>query len=802
MKSFRVLLTAAIVVGVSFASSVRAETAGTPGQNDLVIAGGGKAPATVVVAANAGKWEARAATDLAHYIGLMTGARVPVARSAAAIAQALNGQGAVLVVGEEALRVKPELRRGLAAVAKKQPVLRADALVIVHDGNRVYLAGLNDQCHYYAVAGLLHAWGCEWYIPTEFGECVPTCDVLKVGDLDVAYAPPFEVRTYWISWVGDTSGREEFMNRNMMTLGVGVPSGHSLGRYVKEFVPKGKSVFNIPISDPSTAAHVAKKVENLYAEGKYFSLGMEDGIYSSDSPRDKKLMALRYDKYFMRPSVTDAFMEFYNNVARILEKKYPNSKAKIGFLAYSNMTIPPVHKIVAEKPLVAYLAPIDIDPIHGMDDPRSLPRREYKDILYGWAKVMQGRVVIYDYDQGMLVWRDIPNPSIQSFRQDVKHYRQAGILGVDTESRNAIGTTFINLHIRARLLWEPDVDLDACLAAFYPKFFGPTAVPMSKYWTAIYNAWANTIATEHEFFVAPAIYTPELMAQLRARMSEAEKLIQPLETKKNPTRNEKLYVARMKFMRLSFGILDAYTRMTAAAATDCDYKVAADAGAQGLATRERLTNMSGIFTTYRRYPEHGYAWWPGEVKQYRELLQCVDGAKGTLLMKLPLTWAFRRDPDDRGVKEGWATAPVDLTWWNGLKDAGSIESHMKNPGNWEMARTDLYLQAQGVLHANYDNYNGHAWYRTDVTLKPADVARAVHIRFPGLFNECWLYVNGKEVAHRKQRAIWWYNDYRFEWDVDLSGALKPGANVLALRIDNPHHMGGMFRRPFLHVAKK
>jgi len=81
-------------------------------------------------------------------------------------------------------------------------------------------------------------------------------------------------------------------------------------------------------------------------------------------------------------------------------------------------------------------------------------------------------------------------------------------------------------------------------------------------------------------------------------------------------------------------------------------------------------------------------------------------------------------------------------------------------------------------------------------------AGAVHIRFPGLFNDCWLYVNGQEVAHRDMKnPIWWLNDYKFEWDVDLSGKLQEGKNTLALRLYNPHHFGGMFRRPFLYTAK-
>jgi len=54
------------------------------------------------------------------------------------------------------------------------------------------------------------------------------------------------------------------------------------------------------------------------------------------------------------------------------------------------------------------------------------------------------------------------------------------------------------------------------------------------------------------------------------------------------------------------------------------------------------------------------------------------------------------------------------------------------------------------------------------------------------------------MAHRPQNAMCWNNDYRFEWDVELTGKLHPGTNTLVLRWHNPHHMGGIFRRPFLY----
>jgi hypothetical protein len=763
---------------------------------ELVIAENGQTAAVVVVAPNAGKWEKQAALDLAKYMQQMTGAKPALADDAEKIAAAMAGAGPLLIVGQQAIAAEPALQQMLAKAAKPNPTLKADAIAIKRNGNRVCIAGNNDGSHYYAVAELLRRWGCRWYMPGEIGECIPRHSRLTVKTTEYAYGPPFEVRHYWTSWNGDTTGADEFRYRNGMN-DVLVPNGHNLGGYTKDLIPPGKTMFNVPIAEDRTAQHVAQQVLPLYAEGKDVQLGMEDGVYESDSPIDKELISLQYDKYFLTQSYTDAFMTFYNKVAEILMAKAPNSKAHIGFLAYSNITLPPVKVKKAARPLVVYLAPIDIDPIHGIGDPKSGPNREYKAMIDGWAKVMDGRVVIYDYDQSMLVWRDIPNPSISATRRNIPYYAKAGILGVDTESRGAYATTWINLYIRSRLLWDPGLDVDAEIAAFYQNFYGAAAKPMAGYWNAIFQAWDETIATEHEYFVAPVIYTPELVATLRSHLAEAEAAAQANQASPDAKR----FADRMTLTRLSFNILDNYMAMVHAASAECDYAAAVAAGERALATREQLTSLNGIFTTYKNIGENGYAWFPGEVQQYRELIPLVAGPKGQLVGKLPLEWNFRRDPKDVGVREGWLTEPVDLSWWNSQKDPKSTESRRTNPGKWEKVRSDVYLQGQGIVTEDYLSYTGHGWYQTDIELTPEQVAGNIHLMFPGLFNECWLYINGSEVAHREFKGVWWMNDYRFEWDVATAGKFRPGKNSVVLRINNPHHFGGMFRRPFLYRAQ-
>ncbi|MDQ2732322.1 MAG: hypothetical protein M3Y56_11730, partial [Armatimonadota bacterium] len=356
-------------------------------------------------------------------------------------------------------------------------------------------------------------------------------------------------------------------------------------------------------------------------------------------------------------------------------------------------------------------------------------------------------------------------------------------------------TTFLNLFFRGQLMWNPDANVDAMLAEFYPKFYGPAAVPMAAYWNAIFLAWKNTAVTEHEFMAAPAIYTPDLVSQLQIHLQQAEAIMTDQNAKLGRLpRDWKKYQDRMHFTRLSFDIIQNYMAMTTATAQDCDYKKAAAFGEKALAAREALTTMNPTFTTYKNIGENGPAWFPGEVQTMKELSALTDGAKGTLIALTPLHWQFHRDAP---APAGWTYKGME----GGVPQDSTFASQDTTAANgWSPVRSDLYLQGQGILNPDGQSYLGHYWYQTSLNMKPEETGGKVHLMFPGLFNEVWLYINGKLVAHRDYNEPWWLGDYTFQWDVPLEGKLKPGINKIAVRGFNPHHFGGMFRRPFLYRA--
>jgi hypothetical protein len=288
-----------------------------------------------------------------------------------------------------------------------------------------------------------------------------------------------------------------------------------------------------------------------------------------------------------------------------------------------------------------------------------------------------------------------------------------------------------------------------------------------------------------------------LLDLLEGKLEAGLKAVEPLRAKANPRRDERLYLDRMRFTELAFTVLRRYMRMQRAV-NEVDFAAAVQHGDRGLAAREELTAMNAGFTTYKQIGEQGAAWWPGEVQQCRDLLARTAGQLGTLLAKTPLEWSFRRDPRDTGLALGWAYTPADLTEWLARGSALTLANRRDFTGGWEKVRTDSYFQAQGIRHPDQQSYTGYYWYQTPLELSAEQAQERARLIFPGLFNECWLYLNGELLAHREYTEPWWRNDYKFEWEVDLTGKLKAGGNLISLRGNNPHHFGGIFRRPFIY----
>ena len=72
---------------------------------------------------------------------------------------------------------------------------------------------------------------------------------------------------------------------------------------------------------------------------------------------------------------------------------------------------------------------------------------------------------------------------------------------------------------------------------------------------------------------------------------------------------------------------------------------------------------------------------------------------------------------------------------------------------------------------------GIGWYRRDLTLSDADATSIVHLNFEATYMDAEIWLNGESVA----RHAYGYTAFT----VDLTGKVRPGRNVIAVRLDHP-----------------
>lgn len=101
-------------------------------------------------------------------------------------------------------------------------------------------------------------------------------------------------------------------------------------------------------------------------------------------------------------------------------------------------------------------------------------------------------------------------------------------------------------------------------------------------------------------------------------------------------------------------------------------------------------------------------------------------------------------------------------------------------------------------------YTGYGWYRKYFTIDPEWVSKRISVEFEGAFREAEIYVNGKLAGTH-------HGGYT-GFSIDITGLLKQGKNVLAVRLNNNwnaalaprngdyNFTGGIYRDVYLVVT--
>ncbi|PWT73002.1 MAG: hypothetical protein C5B59_14445 [Bacteroidetes bacterium] len=117
---------------------------------------------------------------------------------------------------------------------------------------------------------------------------------------------------------------------------------------------------------------------------------------------------------------------------------------------------------------------------------------------------------------------------------------------------------------------------------------------------------------------------------------------------------------------------------------------------------------------------------------------------------------------------------VDATAWKNPDFDDSKWAHMNLPGLWESKGMGL------------EDLDGLVWFRKEITIDPEDADKQAVLELDKIDDSDDSYVNGTKVGSMKNQ----YNEQRRY--VIPPGVLKPGRNVIAVRVEDTGGGGGIY----------
>jgi hypothetical protein len=231
-----------------------------------------------------------------------------------------------------------------------------------------------------------------------------------------------------------------------------------------------------------------------------------------------------------------------------LEKSHPGKQ--VGIYAYATHPNPPMKA----RPLPGYATmavhmPWEFCHVHAVADPACGPNRRYNSYLLGWNSMVQHSGVYEFYGHFFVgaTW-----PIVHSIRRDIPYFHQLGIERFISESQQHWATQGLNLYLAAKLLWDPDTDVDALLAEYFERFYGKAAGPMRRYFERWEEAMVATAAEGDGSYEWLRMFTNPMVAETGQYLAEAERL-----AAQDTVKVQK----RVAFAKMGHAYTDAWTQI-------------------------------------------------------------------------------------------------------------------------------------------------------------------------------------------------------------------------------------------------
>ena len=436
----------------------------------------------IVVGADASPAERTAAQKLQYFLNETGGLELAIVEDTA------PEQAREIVVG------------GTTRYALNDAALGEEGFIIKTQGEKIVIAGGQARGALYGVYDFLEEFvGCRFF--TKDMKIVPRHDAITVPkEIDVREIPAFDYRSS-TTVMGIDDVDSALANRvnsgwslppELSTAAYGGLNGLNINHEVQNvlgvagqleahpeiFAKGGDGVTpyggytNPCLTGPVDlfAAYAASRID---AGAVCVSLGLNDSGDTCQCEACKAVYAEELTGANVNDGFSGAYVRWLNRVCEALEAKGGKyAQAKISGFGYGITEAPPVTP--CHDNIVIYFCPVGMCYAHTLEGCTQEQTHYTFDVNFQGWKAKCGNIAIFEYPLTYDHY-GIPYPIWGAMQSYLQYYRDNGVIGLINCSNAAddAGLYAMTGWLYARLLWNPDADMDALYEKFLPGYYGP-----------------------------------------------------------------------------------------------------------------------------------------------------------------------------------------------------------------------------------------------------------------------------------------------------------------------------------------
>ena len=443
-----------------------------------------------------------AVDDLNHHVRKMSGAALPVV----GMAKAGDVKRPAVVLGALAREMGAQLDLDSHNGDQGFRLRVGNGLVLI--------AGANAEATGHGVYEMLRMLGCDWMLPGEIGEIIPTRGTVALAEMNTWQGPAFQQRRLWYRGYPQPRLAEErerfstWLRRHKSgsykhpAAGTG---GHVWGGFIRRhqaefdgdetmYALRRTSDGTMKRSGPqleSTHPRVVELfVEDILAafekngwakdETVGFGIGPADGLGYSESIESRLAGSGRMDPIVGQEDRTDLLVLLAQQIYEKLGDEYPN--VHLGCYSYSTHADYPM-RYNPDPRYVQIFAPINFSRFHSLLDPNSKTQAYYREVVEQWGRLHeeQGNILFYRGYNWNLAENMMPYTKVRIWGEELPYYRERGMIGLNVEATKAWSVNGPSDYVFMRLAWDTSLAWRELLAEYCVKSFGDGAEAMERY---------------------------------------------------------------------------------------------------------------------------------------------------------------------------------------------------------------------------------------------------------------------------------------------------------------------------------